>query len=227
MDADRHTKEDEPRDPSPADRERAHLRAALRDLLADQSYTQLRLPDLLRAADISEPDFTALYENLDACFAELCQVFMRESAEQTFAAYAAESNWRDGMRAQIWAAHDFLIADPLRARIAVIDVNFGGDRVLAIRDLFMLAFTELVHLGRHESAAGDVPRERAEAFAGASWELIAPPIRSGSPELLSEVVPQLLYMLYLPYLGEAQARAELARARAEVERRGAEIPPLD
>jgi AcrR family transcriptional regulator len=193
-------------------------------LLVEKSYPQLQLPDLLRAADIPQADFSALYENLDACFAELCQGFMREAAEETFAAYAAEDNWRDGMRAQIWASYGFLVDDPLRARISVVDVNFGGDRVLATRDLFMLAFTELVHLGRHEASAREVPRERAEGFAGASWELIAPPIRIGSFDLLLESVPQLIYLLYLPYLGETEARAELARARAEVERLAADAP---
>ncbi len=221
MDVDPNIEKHEPAG-DPADLERARIRGALLGLLAETSYAQLRLEDLLAAAVLSEPDFSALYESLDACFAELCQGFMREAAEQTFAAYAAESNWRDGMRSQIWASYDFLAADRLRARISVVDVNFGGDRVLATRDLFMLAFTELVHLGRREASEREVPRERAEGFAGAGWELIAPPIRSGSFELLLESVPQLIYLLYLPYLGETEARAELARARAEVERRSTE-----
>ncbi len=196
------------------------LRAALLALLAERSYSKLVLDDLLRATAITESDFARSYESLDACFSEVCQGFMREAAEQTFAAYAAEKSWRDGMRAQIWASHDFLVADALRARVAVIDVNSGGDAALAIRDLFMGAFTELVHLGRNEpTAEAEVPRERAEAIAGASWELIAPPIRAGELELLAGVVPQILYLLYLPYLGEAEARAELTRARRDAERR--------
>jgi AcrR family transcriptional regulator len=197
-----------------------NIRSALLSLLADRSYAELGLADLLRAAAVSEPEFTVRFASLDDCFSELYQGFMREAAGETFAAYAAEGDWRSGMRAQIWASHDFLVADPLRARIAVIDVNSGGEAVLAIRDLFMGAFIELVHLGRHGSAAaGEVPRERAEAIAGASWELIAQPIRAGRLELLVDVVPQILYLLYLPYLGEAEARAELVRARQDAARR--------
>jgi len=203
----------------------APIRAALLALLADRAYSQLDLDDLLAAAGVTEVEFSRHYESLDACFSDLCQGFMREAAEETFAAYAAEDCWRDGMRAQIWASHRFLLTDPLRARITVIDINSGGDRVLAIRDLFMGAFTELVHLGRHEAPAGaSVPRERAEAFAGACWELIAAPIRAGSFDLLVEVVPKILYMLYLPYLGEAEARIEHSRARAEVERNSGQMP---
>jgi hypothetical protein len=198
----------------------AQTGSAAREPSSSDPLTELALEDLLRATAISEAEFARSYESLDACFSELCQGFMREAAEQTFAAYAAEDSWRDGMRAQIWASHGFLVADPLRARIAVIDVNAGGEAVLAIRDLFMGAFTELVHLGRHESTdAAAVPRERAEAIAGAGWELIAVPIRAGQLERLEGVVPEILYLIYLPYLGEEEARVELAQARRDAESR--------
>lgn len=220
MEADREQKQSEqPHEPEMGAR-RDRLLNCLLELLGERSYPQLSESDLLATAGISEVEFAALYPSLDACFAELCQGFMREAAEETFAAYVEEPSWRDGMRAQIWASHEFLIADHLRSRICVIDVNFAGDGVLAIRDLFMAGFTELVHLGRHTSAAAaEVPRERAEAIAGSSWERIAAPIRLGTFDLLLEVVPQIIYMLYLPYLGEAEARLELGRARSEVERR--------
>src|SRR4051812_27142469 len=112
--------------------ERSRFRAALRELLAEAPYDQLCQAELIAAAGVSAADFQRHYDGLDACFTELCQGFMREAAEETFSAYAAEDNWRDGMRAQIWASHRFLVADRLRARICVIDVNFGGDEVLAI-----------------------------------------------------------------------------------------------
>jgi len=199
----------------PAQRDR--IRATLLDLLAERPYPEIELADLLERAHLSATDFERQYPDLDSCFAELCQDFMREAAEYTFAAYAAEGSWREGMRAQIWASYDFLLEDRLRARIAVIDTNFGGEQVKASRDLFMAAFTELVHLGRHEREGGErIPKARAEAIAGASWERIAAPINAGDFERLAEVVPPILYMLFLPYLGEEVARAEmqLARTRA-------------
>jgi AcrR family transcriptional regulator len=220
MEADRESKPSEQAHELENEALRARLLDSLLAVLKQRSYPQLRTADLLAAAEVSESEFASTYPSLDACFAELCQGFMREAAEETFAAYVGQPSWREGMRAQIWASHNFLVADHPRARICVIDVNFAGDGVLAIRDLFMAAFTELVHLGRHESPEGrNVPRERAEAIAGSAWERIAAPIRIGSFESLIEVVPQILYMLYLPYLGEAEARAELSLARAEVERR--------
>lgn len=200
--------------------EQARLRSRLSELLHDTPYVEITIKDFLAASGVSEREFYRHYGSLDTCFTELCRSLMQEAARQTFAAYAAETNWRDGIRAQIWSSYEFLVTDQTRSRICVVDVNFAGDDLLAIRDLFMNAFIELVHLGRHERAtAVETPRARAEAVAGATWELIAAPVRGGRFELLIEVVPQILYMLYLPYLGETEARTELKRARDEVDRR--------
>jgi AcrR family transcriptional regulator len=205
--------------PSLSDDERARVRAALFELTAEVGYQRVALAEVLSRAGVDAASFEGDYENLDACFAELCQGFFQQAAEETIAAYAAEENWRDGMRAQVWASYRFLDEDHRRARICVVEMNFGGELLEATRDLFMGAYAELVHLGRHEgNRREDIPRATAEAITGACWEQIAGPIKGGDFDRLIDVVPQVLYLIYLPYLGAEAAEEELRQGRAEVAR---------
>ena len=111
------------------------------------------------------------------------------------------------------------IEDELRARICMVEVNFGGELVQATRDIVMAGYVELVHLGRHEMERGaEVPKAQAEAVVGAIWERVARHINAGRLDALVDDIPGLLYLAYLPYLGPEVAREELQRGEQDVAR---------
>lgn len=195
------------------------IQVALVESIGERGYSDTQLEDVLGGAGIDAGEFELHYPSLDACFAELWRGYVQEFFERAMAAYLAEGSWRDGMRAQAWELSRFLSEDHLRARILVVEVNFGGELVQATRDRFMDEYVALIQLGGLEGEKPDeIPRPQAEAIFGAVWERVAAPVNGGDFDQVIESVPQILYLLFLPYLGRTVAEEELRRGSEDVAR---------
>ncbi len=202
-----------------AEQERDLIRRALVSLIDEQGYAKTTVDDLLERAQIDRATFERQFETLDACFAEVWTEYAQALAGPVLVVYADAGNWRDGIRAQAWKLCRMTIEDELRARICMVEVNFGGELVQATRDIVMAGYVELVQLGRHETDRGaEVPKAQAEAVVGAIWERVRRRIKTGRLDALVGDVPGLLYLAYLPYLGPEAAQEELQRAEQDVAR---------
>src|SRR4051794_20838761 len=202
-----------------ADPDRELIRATLVALIDEQGYARTTLEDLLERAEIDRPTFERHYQTLDECFAEVWTEYAQALAGPVLVVYADAGNWRDGIRAQAWKLCRMTIEDELRARICMVEVNFGGELVQATRDIVMAGYVELVHLGRHETDRGaDVPKAQAEAVVGAIWERAGRRITTGRLDALVDDIPGLLFLAYLPYLGPAVAQEELQRGERDIVR---------
>lgn len=202
-----------------AEQERDRIAGALVSLIGEHGYSQTTLEELLERAEVDRETFEQSFQSLDDCFAEVWRGFAQSLAARVLEAYGGAGSWRDGVRAQAWELCRMIEEDPVRARICLVEVNFGGDLVQATRDIVMGAYVELIHLGRHELERGAaVPRAQAEAVVGAIWERVGRNVNAGSLDALVEDVPGLLYLVYLPYLGPAAAEEELRRGREDLAR---------
>ena len=202
-----------------AEQERDLIRRTLVALIDEQGYARTTVEDVLEHAEIDRETFERNFENLDECFAEVWRDYAQALAGPVLEVYAEAGNWRDGIRAQAWKLCRMTIEDELRARICMVEVNFGGELVQATRDIVMAGYVELVHLGRHEAERGEeVPKAQAEAVVGAIWERVARHINAGRLDALVDDIPGLLYLAYLPYLGPEVAREELQRGERDVDR---------
>src|SRR5262249_39499801 len=145
--------------------------------------------------------------------------YTQSLAEPLFAAYSAQPTWREGIRAFRWELCRLILEDHLRARICLVEVNYGGDLVQGTRDLVLGAYVELVHLGRQEMGPKpEVRREQAEAVVGAIFDRAGRLIKAADYEALVDEVPEVLYLIFLPYLGPEAAQEELRRGREDLER---------
>src|ERR1700720_2713893 len=75
------------------------IRAALVELIAERGYQGTTLEDLLGRLEIDAASFEAVYQSLDACFADVWESFTQDFVTRALAAYNAEESWREGMRA--------------------------------------------------------------------------------------------------------------------------------
>jgi AcrR family transcriptional regulator len=192
---------------------------ALVSVIDERGYAETSLDDLLARADVDLPTFRRSFTSLDECFVEVWKRYMHSLTEPLFAAYSAQPTWRDGMRAFRWELCRLIVEDHQRARICMVEINYGGDLAQGTRDLVLGAYVELVHLGRQEAGSRPgVRREQAEAVVGAVWDRAGRIINEGDDEAFIDEAPELLYLIFLPYLGSAVAQEELRRGREELER---------
>ena len=202
-----------------AEQERDLIRRTLVSLIDEQGYAETTVDDVLERAGIDRETFERQFETLDECFAEVWREYAQALAGPVLEVYAEAGNWRDGIRAQAWKLCRMTIEDELRARICMVEIDFGGELVQATRDIVMAGYVELVHLGRHEAERGEeVPKAQAEAVVGAIWERVRRRIKTGRLDALVDDIPGLLYLAYLPYLGPEVAQEELQRGERDIAR---------
>ncbi|HEY1286332.1 MAG TPA: TetR/AcrR family transcriptional regulator [Solirubrobacterales bacterium] len=200
-----------------ADLDQQRICRALVSLIEEKGYAATSLEDLLDRSEIDLSTFERTFTSLDECFAEVWKEYTLTFRDPLLSAFWAQPTWRDGMRALGWELCRLTLEDRLRARICLVEVNYGGDLVQGTRDLVLNGYVELVHLGRRETGSRrGVRREQAEAVVGAIWERAGRTVKAGDLEALVDVVPELLYLVYLPYLGAEVAQEELRRGREDL-----------
>lgn len=155
---------------------------------------------------------------LEPCFAELWEECRDELVGRAAAAFHAGPAWRDGVRAAAWEVCRWLREDEARARVLFLDICFADEPARARRDRLCADCAALLHRIASGRAVVPVAREHADAVVGAIWHRVAGVVRERDLDALPGLVPQLMFMVVLPYLGAEAAREELRRGPADIAR---------
>ena len=127
-------------------------------------------------------------------------------------AFASEEVWRDQIRAAAYAIFDLVAEDRRFARFLFVDTLAAGERVTLLREEGLVAFSQVIDLGRNELEDPDsVSSTTAVAIAGTVYNQIRVAIQADA--LTEDLVPKLLYNVVLPYLGSEAAEEELRLPR--------------
>ncbi len=143
---------------------------------------------------------------------------VERAAQRIVPAYAAQSRWRDAIRAGLAELLRFIDEEPALGRLCIVHSLSGGSALLRRRAEVQLVLREVIDRGRAEGAAGrnEPPPVVAEGVVGAVLTVIQTRLLeqdSGSPEERPaiELFGSLMSLIVLPYLGAGAARRELTR----------------
>jgi AcrR family transcriptional regulator len=190
--------------------ERVRLRSALIDLCFERGYQALALEDLLLCAGVDADAFGRHFADLEDCF---CQVYAEERdliLERIVAACADLSDWRDRVRATAYSIHRSF-SDPPLARLVVVEVLTAGERAQRLQWEALRQMLNLIDQGRTElEGPASVSNATAEAIAGGVFNQVYAMVAEGPLPPAEKIVPQMLYVAMLPYLGSEAALEELS-----------------
>lgn len=192
----------------------ARIRQALIDLCYDRGFAELRLNDVLTHADVDEATFRRDYADLEDCFFQVYSGELERFRRETEAARAGLVAWRDRLRATAYALYRFLAADPKVRWLTAVEVRAASERSQLLIGEEVEALFALIDEGRDErpDRGPALTRATAETLGGSIFTQIY--VASGQKGAMppeAEIVPPLMYMAVLPYLGEEAAREELER----------------
>jgi AcrR family transcriptional regulator len=129
------------------------------------------------------------------------------------AASECETAWIGQVRGAVQEMLTYPRAHPTYARIVYVKAVRSGARARASLDRDVEVLVDLIDRGRGELDDPDsLTRATAEGLAGAVYELISMRLVRGAGPDLSELLPQLMFMVARPYLGLEAALAEFRRA---------------
>ena len=180
--------------------QRERILDAVTLLTAEHGYAAVNVEGIAEQAAISLQAFYEHFENKDDAFIVAYEVGHAKCLSFVEAAYAAESDWREGVRAGISALLWFLASEPAFARIALIDVLTATPRAAERSSLALSAFAQLLAPGLVAPPArpSDVT---VDAITGGIFELCLRCAMRGELALLPELAPIATYFALAPFIG--------------------------
>jgi AcrR family transcriptional regulator len=197
---------------SPSAAARRRIREAAFDLAVDRGWSAATREAVIERAEVEPATFERHFGDIEECLLDVYDEGAEEMLSKITRAVAAEPTWLEQMRALGRAMVEFLLEDRRRARFIVVEVASGGDRVRVARERDLGRVCAMIDRGRFELEDPDsVGSDTAVAVAGAIFLRVYQQVASGQFDVAYEILPEMMHILVLPYLGEQAALAELHR----------------
>lgn len=186
------------------------IAAAMVELIGSRGYEATAIEAVCERAGVGRADFDRCFAGKEDCFLGLHDEIAGEICLRINAAYAAPNAWHNRIWAAGWAAMHFLQQDPVRARFFIVELNGVSERAQAHRDRILQRLADLLDGGREQLGdSSSVSRCTAEMVAGSLYGATANKIQGGWIDRGEHFLPELIYMVMLPYLGARAAEDEL------------------
>jgi len=188
------------------------IREALIDLCFEVGLEKVTIDSLCERAGVSSDEFGRRYADLEDCFFDVYSQEFDRYQRRAEAARAGLVAWRDRLRATAYALLRYLAEDERVTHLSVVEVRRAGDRSTLLIAQGIEEIIDLLDEGRQEPGAPEnLTRATAESLAGGLFNQLYLAVAVGEGEALpeSEIVPQAMYTVLLPYVGVQEAMTEL------------------
>lgn len=185
----------------------AHQRDRVLDaaigVFAKRGYQATTIDHIVAAAKIGVGSFYSLFEGKQDCFLQAYERIVAAAWERIGEALPAERPWPEQAAAVLRGLLESIAADPLAARLALVEVQTAGPAALTRYDETLARAEALLRRGRQSSPlAAELPATLEDStVAGVTW-LLHQRIVSGEIEGIEALLPELLEIVVEPYLGD-------------------------
>ncbi len=190
--------------------QRARLIAAIIESVEVDGYPSLTVGKVIARARVSRKTFYDIFANReDGFLAAFDQTTARLRLLAT-EAYAAQSDWRSGIRAALQQLLIFMDDEPGLACLCLVEALGAGERVLEHRAKLLSEAARAIDTGRAVAAKHDPPPLTGEAVVGGALAILHNRFAREDQAPATELLGALMSTIVLPYLGARAARSELA-----------------
>lgn len=193
--------------------QRERILRAVVDVASVAGYGTMVVEDIISTAGVSRRTFYDYFPNKEAAFLEAYDQAVDQLKEQVGAAYAIEGDIFQKATSAVSALINTLADDPAMAEMGVVEVLAAGAEAIERRGRAMQRLSTLITDGVESTgSAPSMPPLTAETITGGIHEVIYSRVLRGELEELRDMVPDLVYAIFLPYMGTDGA--DHARNRA-------------
>jgi AcrR family transcriptional regulator/DNA-binding MarR family transcriptional regulator len=194
--------------------QRARMLAAAIDALEESGYDEMTVSAVIKRARVSRKTFYDVFANRGDCFTEVVEEVLARAYSVASAAYTAESSWLAAIRSALNSLLCLIDEEPRLARIWFVDALAGPEAVHERKAEVTAMLTAVVDRGRGMASESRQPSQlAAEATVGGISHILYTRVVNGHQQPFAELLGPCMYMIALPYLGNARATAELRRKR--------------
>jgi AcrR family transcriptional regulator len=186
------------------------LEAAI-EVFAKRGYQETTIDHIVSAAKVGVGTFYTLFHDKPGCFVQAYEKVVLEAREAIAAAVPAGAEWPEQACAALRALLERIEAEPLRARIALVEVQTAGPQALNRYEETLDSATPLLARGREVSPVGaELPPHMEEAVVGGLAWLLQQRLVLGEFEGANAHLPDVLEIAVEPYVGKEETARLLA-----------------
>ena len=209
-------------EPTASDSQRERLLESLARSCASKGFSATTISDIVESAGVSRATFYQLFSDKEDCLAAAMDLALAEAAARIVAAYSAEKPWATNIRKAAAAFLGLLAERPDWARMALVEARASGGRAAELYAAGKQVAAALIDRGREGPIdSGRVPSSATRAALAAAESLIIAQILAGNSERLGELLPDIVYITTIPYLGREEALAQYEAAERSLRRKAA------
>jgi AcrR family transcriptional regulator len=203
-----------------AQNQRDRILAAVADACSAKGYGEMSVEDIIAAAGVSRRTFYEHFKNKEHAFLAAYDAVVAQLLQRVNGAVESAPDLPDKVRAGLGAFLGFLANEPAFARMCVVDVLAAGPEAVARRDGAMRGFSQLILENVRTVIGDDAPPALdviAETVVGGIYEVVYARVLRREFDQLPRLLPDLVYALLLPFMGQRAALAEYRRLEAAAE----------
>jgi AcrR family transcriptional regulator len=198
---------------------RDHVRAAQRARIISAGVTvacehgvhAASVARISALARVSPATFRRVFADRDECLLAALEDAVALTQARVQAAYDGHARWVDAVRAGLFALLCLFDEEPRLARVCVLHAPAAGPAAFASRGEVLDALARILQRGRVPASTPRPTALTAQALVGGTLAIVHNRLLRSEERPLADMLPALMGMIVLPYLGPASARRELAR----------------
>jgi AcrR family transcriptional regulator len=196
-----------------AEQQRDHVLDAAVGVFAKRGYPATTVDNIVAAAHVGVGTFYSLFDGKEDCFLAAYDRVVADARERIAAAIPADAPWPEQVYAALRSALEMIVAEPLRARLALVESQTAGSAALARCEQTVDELVPLLRRGREGSpVAADLPATLDVATVGGLLWFLQQRIVLGELDDADRLLPDAVEIAIEPYLGPAATKRLLAAA---------------
>jgi AcrR family transcriptional regulator len=195
--------------------QRQRILAAVADVCHAAGYVSMSVEDIVVTSGVSRRTFYDNFRGKEDVYLAAYDEASKQLLTQVYAAYEAADGLVARVRDSLNAFLTFVAEEPAFADMCIVEVMAAGTIAIERRNRTMQAFSEMIE----KAAAEELPKSKlppaltAETLVGGIYEVVYSRVLGGRGAELPELLPDLLFSVLLPYVGQETAASLLKNER--------------
>jgi AcrR family transcriptional regulator len=204
-------------EPVLAHSQRERILVALAESVAQKGYEATTVTDIVKAAGVSRPTFFELFENKEDCLHAAMELSLADLMGRIVSAYSPDKPWPTMVRDSAAALLELLATRPAFARMAFVEAPAASARAFELWRSGKRVLLALLDRGREDAMEEEgIPSSAGRAALASAESLIVGQILAGNTRQLRELLPDVVYIATVPYLGQDEALRQSREAEKTV-----------
>jgi len=193
-------------EPLIAHSQRDRILNAMAAACAEKGYGAVTIADICEPAGVSRATFYELFKGKEDCFHAAMELSLADAMGRIVSVYSPDKPWATMVRDAAAAFLELLAGNPAFARMALVEAPASGERAFELYASGKRVLQSLLDSGRDDPVEEEaIPSSAGRAALAGAESLIVGQILAGNAERLPELLPDIVYITTVPYLGQEEA----------------------